>query len=143
LDPIRSFIDRKTNGKVHIAYFEAKAIDLDYLNQKVVCKRIHMGLGEKGTDLEYIFNVDYDELIIAVGSHVNTFNTPGVKEYCHFLKEVHHAQNIRRQLWSNLERASCPSLSEDTIKQMLSIAVVGGGPTGVEFAGICLCIVYC
>lgn len=32
------------------------------------------------------FSLDYDYLIVAVGARVNTFNTPGVLEYCHFLK---------------------------------------------------------
>ncbi|KAK4789804.1 hypothetical protein SAY86_017108 [Trapa natans] len=32
------------------------------------------------------FSLDYDYLVIAVGAQVNTFNTPGVKENCHFLK---------------------------------------------------------
>lgn len=32
------------------------------------------------------FSLEYDYLVIAVGAEVNTFNTPGVLEYCHFLK---------------------------------------------------------
>ena len=30
--------------------------------------------------------VDYDYLVLALGVTVNTFNTPGVMEHCHFLK---------------------------------------------------------
>ena len=32
------------------------------------------------------FMVDYDYLVLALGVTVNTFNTPGVMEHCHFLK---------------------------------------------------------
>lgn len=32
------------------------------------------------------FSLEYDYLVIAVGAQVNTFNTPGVVENCHFLK---------------------------------------------------------
>ena len=32
------------------------------------------------------FEVDYDYLVVALGSTVNTFNTPGVMEHCYFLK---------------------------------------------------------
>lgn len=32
------------------------------------------------------FSLDYDYLVIAIGAQVNTFNTPGVLENCHFLK---------------------------------------------------------
>jgi NADH dehydrogenase FAD-containing subunit len=30
--------------------------------------------------------LDYDYLVVALGANVNTFNTPGVLEHCHFLK---------------------------------------------------------
>jgi len=44
------------------------------------------------------FSLDYDFLVVAVGAQVNTFNTPGVKENCHFLKVssfvVYNHQNI-------------------------------------------------
>lgn len=32
------------------------------------------------------FSLEYDFLVVATGAQVNTFNTPGVKENCHFLK---------------------------------------------------------
>lgn len=32
------------------------------------------------------FSLEYDFLVIALGAKVNTFNTPGVLEHCHFLK---------------------------------------------------------
>lgn len=32
------------------------------------------------------FSLEYDYLIVAMGAQVNTFNTPGVMENCHFLK---------------------------------------------------------
>jgi NADH:ubiquinone reductase (non-electrogenic) len=78
--------------------------------------------------------VDYDYLIIAVGANVNTFNTPGVTEHCHFLKEVEDAQKIRRTVIDCFERASLPSVSDEEKKRILHFAIVGGGPTGVEFA---------
>lgn len=35
--------------------------------------------------------MDYDILVIAVGAKPNTFNTPGVEEHAHFLKEADDA----------------------------------------------------
>jgi NADH:ubiquinone reductase (non-electrogenic) len=32
------------------------------------------------------FSLEYDYLVVAIGAQVNTFNTPGVTENCHFLK---------------------------------------------------------
>ncbi|KAJ7946900.1 external alternative NAD(P)H-ubiquinone oxidoreductase B2, mitochondrial-like [Quillaja saponaria] len=70
----------------------------------------------------------------SVGATVNTFNTPGVVENCHFLKEVEDAQKIRRSVIECFERANLPSVSDEERKRILHFAVVGGGPTGVEFA---------
>lgn len=40
------------------------------------------------------FEVDYDYLVIAVGATVNTFNTPGVAENCHFLKVLFNLHKL-------------------------------------------------
>lgn len=44
------------------------------------------------------------------------------------------AQKIRRSVIDCFERASLPNLSEDEKKKTLHFVIVGGGPTGVEFA---------
>eukprot|EP00850_Spirogloea_muscicola_P017665 SM000154S01400 [mRNA] locus=s154:144417:149074:- [translate_table: standard] len=80
------------------------------------------------------FDLEYDYLVAAVGAQVNTFNTPGVKEYCHFLKEVEDATEIREHVIDLFESASKPMLSIEEKRKMLHFVVVGGGPTGVEFA---------
>ncbi|KAF9431515.1 hypothetical protein BGZ76_000209 [Entomortierella beljakovae] len=79
------------------------------------------------------FKVDYDHLIIAVGSYSNTFNIPGVKEHAFFLKEVADARKIRSRVLECFERAEM-SRSNEEKKGLLHFAVVGGGPTGVEFS---------
>ncbi|KAJ9690291.1 hypothetical protein PVL29_012776 [Vitis rotundifolia] len=69
-----------------------------------------------------------------MGARANTFNTPGVVENCHFLKEVEDAQRIRRSVIDCFERASLPNLTDEERKRILHFVVVGGGPTGVEFS---------
>ncbi|XP_058090024.1 external alternative NAD(P)H-ubiquinone oxidoreductase B1, mitochondrial-like isoform X6 [Magnolia sinica] len=49
-------------------------------------------------------------------------------------KEIEDAQKIRRSVIDCFERASLPNLSEDERKTALHFVIVGGGPTGVEFA---------
>ncbi|CAN6177056.1 unnamed protein product [Urochloa humidicola] len=78
--------------------------------------------------------LDYDYLVVALGATVNTFNTPGVLEHCHFLKEVEDAQKIRRSVIDCFEKASLPNISEEEKRKTLHFVVIGGGPTGVEFA---------
>ena len=51
-----------------------------------------------------------------------------------FMQEVEDAQKIRRTVIDCFERASLPNVSDEEKKRILHFAVVGGGPTGVEFA---------
>ncbi|RWW03195.1 hypothetical protein BHE74_00012117 [Ensete ventricosum] len=61
-----------------------------------------------------------------------TFGIKGVQEHAMFLREVHHAQEIRRKLLLNLMLSESP---EEEKKRLLHCVVIGGGPTGVEFSG--------
>ncbi|KAL2253232.1 UNVERIFIED_CONTAM: External alternative NAD(P)H-ubiquinone oxidoreductase B2, mitochondrial, partial [Sesamum indicum] len=127
IEPVRNIV-RKKNVNIH--YWEAECFKIDAENKKIYCRsHIAGNLNEK----EEIV-VDYDYLVIAIGARANTFNIPGVAENCHFLKELEDAQKIRRTVIDCFERASLPNLSDDERKRILHFVVVGGGPTGVEFA---------
>ncbi|XP_015943513.1 external alternative NAD(P)H-ubiquinone oxidoreductase B2, mitochondrial [Arachis duranensis] len=127
VEPVRNIAKKK---EVDVLFSEAECVKIDAENRKIYCRsNINNNLNGKEE-----FVVDYDYLIIAVGANVNTFNTPGVVENCHFLKEVEDAQKIRRTVIDCFERANLPNLSEEEKKRILHFAIVGGGPTGVEFA---------
>lgn len=81
-----------------------------------------------------LFRMPYDKLVVAVGCYNQTFGTPGVKEHAYFLKDVGDARKIRQRLLSCFETASLPTTSEEMKKQLLNFAVVGGGPTGIEWS---------
>ncbi|CAD6223478.1 unnamed protein product [Miscanthus lutarioriparius] len=83
----------------------------------------------------YQFKIAYDKLVIASGAEPLTFNIKGVQENAIFLREVSHAQEIRRKLLTNLMLAENPGLSDEEKQRLLHCVVVGGGPTGVEFSG--------
>lgn len=92
---------------------------------------------EKDQDIEdKAMEVPYDQLVIAVGCNPQTFGTPGVKENAFFLKDIGDARKIRRRILECFELASAPNCTEEKRKQLLHFAVVGGGPTGMEFAGV-------
>ncbi|KAK9936253.1 hypothetical protein M0R45_013103 [Rubus argutus] len=124
VEPIRNIVRKK---KIGFQFTEAECLKIDAENKKVYC-RSHLKDGENE------FVVDYDYLVISVGADVNTFNTPGVKEHCHFLKEVEDAQKIRRTVLECFEKACLPTVSDEDKERILHFAIVGGGPTGVEFA---------
>ena len=52
-----------------------------------------------------------------------------------FLKQVKHAMAIRDKIQEVFERAIKPTCSREEREKLLSIVVVGGGPTSIEFAG--------
>ncbi|GAY34340.1 hypothetical protein CUMW_010960 [Citrus unshiu] len=127
VEPVRNIVRKKN---VDICFWEAECFKIDAENKKVYCR------SSQNTNLngKEEFCMDYDYLVIAMGARANTFNTPGVEENCNFLKEVEDAQRIRRNVIESFEKASLPNLSDEERKRILHFVIVGGGPTGVEFA---------
>ena len=74
--------------------------------------------------------IDYDHLVIALGSTTADFGIPGVLENARGMKSVSEALTIRSEVMRAYEEMCVPGNTET-----LDIAVVGGGPTGVEMAG--------
>ena len=91
-------------------------------------------IGGTGPQKVITFPVKYDKLVIAVGCYSQTFGTPGVKENALFLKDVNDARRIRRRILDLFELAKLPFLPDTTRRHLLHFAIVGGGPTGMEFA---------
>lgn len=74
--------------------------------------------------------LEFDYLIIALGSATNDFGIKGVAEHSLGMKTVNEALAIRSEIMRRFEDLC--RFEDDT---KFSIAVVGGGPTGVEMAG--------
>lgn len=72
--------------------------------------------------------LDFDHLVIALGSATADFGVPGVHEYALGMKSVHEAITIRAETMRRFEDLC--RFEDETI---LSIAVVGGGPTGSKW----------
>ncbi|KAI9780430.1 MAG: hypothetical protein M1839_006704 [Geoglossum umbratile] len=81
-----------------------------------------------------MFDVSYDKLVVAVGCYSQTFGIPGVRENALFLKDVGDARKIRTRILECFEKAALPYVSEQLKSQLLHFAIVGGGPTGIEFS---------
>ena len=76
----------------------------------------------------------YDYLILATGSETNFFNFEATKDQLFTLKSIPDALNLRSFIFQNLEKALIKQENE-TIDEILNIAIVGGGPAGIELAG--------
>ena len=71
--------------------------------------------------------LDYDVLILAIGSQANDFGTQGVAEHCHFIDSHDQAEAFNARVRAHVVRSFAQSAD-------ISIAIVGGGATGVELA---------
>ncbi len=81
-----------------------------------------------------IGHISYDFLVIATGSTNNYFNFEPVKDKLLTLKSIPDALNIRSYIYQNLEKALALQNGEP-IEDIMNIAIVGGGPAGIELAG--------
>lgn len=77
--------------------------------------------------------IPYDYLVIAAGSTTNFFGIEGVEARALGLKDLGEALELRNHILRCLEVASLKGFRE--AEPWLTFVVVGGGPTGVEYAG--------
>jgi NADH dehydrogenase len=76
----------------------------------------------------------YDYLVLATGAAYSFFGRNDWAAYTHVLKTLDDALSIRECLLSAFEWAE-ESNDPEEVKRLLTFAVIGGGPTGVELAG--------
>ena len=79
-------------------------------------------------------DVPYDGLIMASGATTNYFGLRDVAAHGHDLKDLSGALRLRNHVMRCFEAATVAADRADR-KALLTIVVVGGGPTGVEVAG--------
>jgi NADH dehydrogenase len=84
--------------------------------------------GSSGTHYEF------DTLLLAAGARTSYFGHDDWAQHTLGLKSLADAQAIRRTVLSNLERAELTT-DESERARLMTVAIVGGGPTGVELAG--------
>jgi NADH dehydrogenase len=116
--PIRWLLRKQRNTRVLMA--EVQSIDVD--RRVVSCDN---GLGE----------VAYDYLIVATGARHSYFGHPEWEAVAPGLKSIDDAIVIRQRFLLAFERAELAT-SEEERRRLLTFVVVGGGPTGVELAGM-------
>lgn len=76
----------------------------------------------------------YDFLILALGSETAYFNIPGIAENAFSLKSVQSALQLKNHLHELFSKGK--HLSKGGMMSQFQFVVVGGGPAGVELAGV-------
>jgi NADH:ubiquinone reductase (H+-translocating) len=119
--PIRHVLRRQRRTTVLLA----EVIDIDVSSRHVT---IDDGQGRRR-------DIDYDYLIVASGARHSYFGHDDWEAPAPGLKTVDDALEIRRRFLLAFERAELTEDPEERSAYM-TIVVVGGGPTGVELAGL-------
>ena len=112
--PLRKVFQRKRNVHVRITKVE----EIDTTNNCVITE-------------DGIF--EYDQLVIATGCTSNYFGNKQIEQHAFPMKSTTEAITLRNRILLNFEDAL--SAKGEELDEILNIAVVGGGPTGVELAG--------
>lgn len=73
-------------------------------------------------------NIEFDYLVISMGSKTNDFNTKGVKEYAYPIDDLDHALDFYNDLRNFIIQAAI-------LKEKHHVVIVGAGATGVELSG--------
>jgi NADH dehydrogenase len=81
-----------------------------------------------------IGSFDYDVLVIATGADTNFFGNRQLAENAFPMKSTVEALQLRHRLLHNFEDA-LTAKDDRALKKLMTIVVVGGGPTGVELSG--------
>lgn len=79
-------------------------------------------------------NINYDKLLISVGSSYSYFGNDDWSIYSHGLKNLNDALDIRDNILKAFEMAESEK-DHDKKLSYLNFVIIGGGPTGVELAG--------
>ena len=121
--PIRAILAHKPNLEVLMA--EVRAIDL-------AGRKVTLATGKtEGVETR---ELRYDYLVLAAGGVTSYFGHDEWAKFAPGLKSLDDALQIRRRVLLAFERAEMER-DEQRRRELMTIVVVGGGPTGVELAG--------
>jgi NADH dehydrogenase len=115
--PIRSILSRHHN--LEVLMDEVQEIDLEE-RRVTACRN----------------TLTYDYLVLAFGGQTSYFGHPEWAEFAPGMKTLEDALAIRRQVLMAFERAENEPNPEQQ-GRLMTIVIVGAGPTGVELAGAC------
>jgi NADH dehydrogenase len=111
---------RKLLKRTQVVVGQATRIDLP--NQTVTMERGHKNQSH---------DLNFDHLVLALGSNTNYFNLPGLKEFSLAMKTLPDAVQLRAQIIQHLEDANSECILNDR-RSLLTFVVAGGGFAGVE-----------
>jgi NADH dehydrogenase len=124
--PLRAFCNRSR-------FYEADIKSIDLKNKKVV---IAHSIGRQTNPAEWRnHELNYDYLVMALGSETNFFGMDDAARYAFTLKSLGDAIVLRNHVINMLEQTDIEHEDYELRKQLMTFVVVGGGFSGVEIVG--------
>ncbi|MDN3610353.1 NAD(P)/FAD-dependent oxidoreductase [Vibrio ostreicida] len=117
----------RAHAKNHHFDFQLGSVEDVDRERKVI--RLGELKDEHGELLMPCRELEYDILVMALGSTSNDFNTPGVREHCIFLDTPDQARKFRTEMNNEFLKLHAKN-GHGTV----DIAIVGAGATGVELS---------
>ena len=113
--PLRKVFQKERN--IHFRMAAVKSIDV--VQKKIISD-------------EEIFS--YDILVLATGADTNFFGNEELQSHAYPMKSTVEALQIKYKLLKNIEDALYAK-DKRQLQSLMTIVIVGGGPTGVEMSG--------
>jgi len=113
--PVRRIF--RDQSKIHFKMCEVKGVD-------PLANKIFTTIGD----------IDYDIMVLAQGAKTNFFGNEQIAKHSLTLKSVTDSLDFRSNLIQNLESA-INTMDDHDRSSMINVAIVGGGPAGLEMAG--------
>jgi NADH dehydrogenase len=114
---------RKMLRRTRVLIVEIESIDLAGKRVRILQR-----------DLAQTFDLDYDQLVLAIGAVPNFHRTPGIEKHAVTMKTLGDAILLRNRMIEALDVADNHP-DETERKAMLTVVVAGGGFAGAETAG--------
>lgn len=124
--PIRSFCNKAI-------FYEANVESIDLGSKQVIIKH-PIGKQSKPSAWDR-HGLEYDYLVIALGSENNFFKMNDVQENAFTMKSINDAITLRNHIINILEQANLEQKNKHLTKSLLTFVVVGGGFNGIETVG--------
>lgn len=124
VDAISYLAHAKANG---FRFQLGSLINIDRENKSIKLDKI---VNEQNDELVAERSIDYDILVMAIGSISNDFGTPGIKDHAIFLDKAGQAKRFHQEMLNLFLKYSARPDSDEKV----NIAIVGGGATGVELS---------
>jgi NADH dehydrogenase len=115
----------------HFVFRQGALIGLDRERKTI---RVSSVLDEEGLEILPERTIEYDTLVLAIGSETNFFGVPGTIEYAITVDNVAQAEHFRHRLIAACMRSQNHLRDYAPQSKQVNIVIIGGGATGVELS---------